>query len=190
VRTGQGKRCILMVDDNDLLLSATARLVRGRGHEVVTANRIAEAKAVASQIQPGVVITDLRFSAQSGLDLLEWIKTRWREVPVFIYTGLESWRLAALCGRLGASDYFVKLRDDDAMHRAIDGTVEFIRAGDPGDLGKHVASSDAAQRTHVLAVLELCNGNISETARLLDVARPTLQRWLREYGIAPRPQGR
>lgn len=155
----------------------------GRG--VITATRVAEAINLAKQDLPGAIVTDLRLPGLSGLHLIEWVRAQSWDMPVFVFTGLDSPRIAAQCGRIGATDYFIKCRDNDALLQALLGPAQPLPVKFESDVLKHVETSEEDRRRHVLGVVELCNGNVSEAARMLGVPRPTLQRWLREYGVAP-----
>jgi two-component system response regulator RegA len=176
---------ILLVDDNEFLLRSLARTLRGRGRRVLTAARVADGKQLAEQESPAVIVTDLRLPGESGLELIEWVRARSRDLPLYVFTGVDCPRLAAQCGRLGANDYFLKCRDDDALMRVLIEPGEQLSVKSESDVLKHVVTSESERRWHVLGVAELCNGNVSEAARLLAVPRPTLQRWLRDYGVAP-----
>lgn len=177
----------LLVDDNELVLRSLSRALRARRQRVITATRVAEAKQLAEQDPPGIIVTDLRLPGHSGLELIEWVTARaWKvPVPVYVFTGVDCPRLAARCGRIGATDYFVKCRDNDALMGVLLGPRAPLSVKFESDVLKHVVTSDDDRRWHVLGVAELCNGNVSEAARLLAVPRPTLQRWLRDYGVGP-----
>jgi two-component system, response regulator RegA len=176
---------ILLVDDNEFLLRSLSRTLRSRGRRVLTAARVADGKQLVEQESPAVVVTDLRLPGESGLELIEWLRARSRDLPVYVFTGVDCPRLAAQCGRLGATDYFLKCRDDEVLMRVLFGPNEPLSVKSESDVLKHVVTSESERRWHVLGVAELCNGNVSEAARLLAVPRPTLQRWLRDYGVAP-----
>jgi DNA-binding NtrC family response regulator len=50
-------------------------------------------------------------------------------------------------------------------------------------IGDHVPSLDELERTHILRVLELCDGQKTKAAALLRINRTTLWKKLRQYGI-------
>jgi DNA-binding NtrC family response regulator len=50
-------------------------------------------------------------------------------------------------------------------------------------IGDHVPSLDELERTHILRVLELCEGQKTKAAALLRINRTTLWKKLRQYGI-------
>lgn len=46
-----------------------------------------------------------------------------------------------------------------------------------------------AEKAHILAAMDICNGNRMRTARALDIGLSTLQRKLKEYGVPPGKAG-
>lgn len=173
----------LVIDDNDLILRSLARALRTQAQHAITTTRVAEAKRLVEQEAPAAVVTDLRLPGHCGPDFIEWMRGRAPITPLYVYTGIDCSRLAALCGRLGANDYFVKGRDTRRLLSALRGMHEPLSARLEPEILKCIVTSEDQRRSHVLGVLELCNGNVSETARLLAVPRPTLQRWLRAYAV-------
>jgi DNA-binding NtrC family response regulator len=99
---------VALVDDSEDLLHMMTAALTERGHRVFTATGLAEAQCLIGTSLPKVIVTDLRFRDGSGLTLIEWVKERWPHLPIIVLTASRSCRLAALCGRLGAVDYFVK----------------------------------------------------------------------------------
>ncbi len=114
-------RYVLVVDANELVLRGLARALHSPERLVLTTTRVAEAKCFVDEAVPEVVITDLKLPEQSGFHLIEWIRARLPTLPVYVFTGLDSWRIAVRCGRLGATDYFVKARDTSALIRTVGG---------------------------------------------------------------------
>ena len=49
--------------------------------------------------------------------------------------------------------------------------------------GDHVPTLDELERTHILRVLELCEGQKTKAASMLGINRTTLWKKLRQYGI-------
>ncbi|MDQ3371021.1 MAG: sigma-54-dependent Fis family transcriptional regulator, partial [Myxococcota bacterium] len=49
--------------------------------------------------------------------------------------------------------------------------------------GDHVPTLDELERTHILRVLELCEGQKTKAAAMLGINRTTLWKKLRQYGI-------
>jgi DNA-binding NtrC family response regulator len=65
---------ILFVDDNDLYLTATAKLLSRRGYEVVPATRPSEALEIVKNSLPfDLVVSDITMPEMSGTDLIREI---------------------------------------------------------------------------------------------------------------------
>src|SRR5215471_2095382 len=81
-------RKILLVEDEQPILTNLARRISGRGYEVLTAGNGSEALKIFYDTTILVVVTDLRMPGKSGLDLLREIKRRKPATRVIIRTGL------------------------------------------------------------------------------------------------------
>jgi two-component system, response regulator RegA len=75
--------------------------------------------------------------------------------------------------KLGAVDYLAKPADADEIHAAL-----VANGGDKPDLPENPMSADRVRWEHIQRVYELCERNVSETARRLQMHRRTLQRIL------------
>jgi len=133
---------ILVVDD-DRSIRDTFRFHLDRaGHEVHTVESAEEALAHLAEIEPEIVITDIRMGEMDGLELLHHIRERIPDVDVVVITAHEDMRSAVTAMREGAYDYLVKpldleeiellvercLRDRDLRRRAKHLTEEAAEA--------------------------------------------------------------
>jgi two-component system response regulator RegA len=75
--------------------------------------------------------------------------------------------------KLGAIDYLAKPADADEIHAALTRT-EGERPAPP----ENPMSADRVRWEHIQRVYEMCDRNVSETARRLSMHRRTLQRIL------------
>jgi two-component system response regulator RegA len=75
--------------------------------------------------------------------------------------------------KLGAVDYLAKPADADAVYGALMAETDTRTA-----LPENPMSADRVRWEHIQRVYELCNRNVSETARRLNMHRRTLQRIL------------
>ena len=107
--------CILLVDDEPLLLRSLARSLRADGHEVRLAGSAREVERFLLDPALDVVLLDLVMHAESGLDLLDRVKAARPEVEVVMMTGHASIETAVGAMRRGAFDYLAKPFDD--VHR-------------------------------------------------------------------------
>ncbi len=102
---------ILIVDDEPTILFALSRLLGSKEVEVVTAERVEDAKSALLQDSFALVIADVRMSgtnSREGLDLLSYIKELNPETLVIIMTALGSDEIREDAYRRGASHYYEK----------------------------------------------------------------------------------
>jgi len=101
---------------------------------------------------PQVLLTDIRMSGASGLELLEQVKQRWPALPVIIMTAYSDLESAVSSFQGGAFEYLPKPFDVDAVtaliRRAIDESVRVdsaaqeVRLGTPEILGQAPAMQE------------------------------------------------
>ena len=99
---------ILLADDDDTFLNASADLLRREGYECETVNDGASALARAAQQQFDLLITDLEMPGNSDLQLVREIATSNGGLPVIILTGYPSVRSAVACIELPVAAYLTK----------------------------------------------------------------------------------
>jgi len=92
---------------------------------------------------------------------------------VVVLTGYGNIATAVIAVKLGAVDYLAKPADADDIHAAL--TREPDEKAPPPE---NPMSADRVRWEHIQRVYELCDRNVSETARRLNMHRRTLQRIL------------
>src|SRR3984957_15803019 len=76
---------VLIVDDNRSFLEAARGLLEREGLRVVgVAATSAEALQRAQELQPEVILVDIRLGGESGFDLARRLAGQWREGPAVI----------------------------------------------------------------------------------------------------------
>jgi signal transduction histidine kinase len=107
-------RCILVVDDNPMVLKLMGSLFEEEGIDVCLALSAAEAKQHLRRQQPpfDLVLSDIQMPGETGFDLLQWIKqtgSPYHDLPVLLTTAqlpeAEN-RVKGLA--MGAVDYVVR----------------------------------------------------------------------------------
>jgi DNA-binding NtrC family response regulator len=106
---------VLLVDDDQLLLRALARILRPDGHLVREAGGWEGMETALDDPDLDVILLDLVLGQQDGLELLDRAKRARPEVEVIVMTGHASVRSAVGCMQGGAFDYLEKPFDD--VHR-------------------------------------------------------------------------
>ena len=164
---------LLIVDDDTAFLQRLARAMEKRGFVTETAESVAEARTKADAVNPSFAVVDMRLEDGNGLDVIEYIRARRPEARAIILTGYGNIATAVTAVKLGAVDYLSKPADADEIHTALM-QLKDERAMPP----ENPMSADRVRWEHIQRVYELCDRNVSETARRLNMHRRTLQRIL------------
>jgi two-component system, response regulator RegA len=168
-----GERTLLIVEDDKSFLTRLARAMEQRGFAVSTAETVADGLLQVEKAPPFYAVVDMRLGDGNGLDVISALKKRRPDAHGVVLTGYGNIATAVNAVKLGAIDYLAKPADaDDVVNAllAIEG-----RAAEPPE---NPMSADRVRWEHIQRVYELCNRNVSETARRLNMHRRTLQRIL------------
>jgi two-component system response regulator RegA len=171
-QSAEGKT-LLIVDDDKAFLQRLARAMEKRGLVTETAESVAEARAKVEACNPSFAVVDMRLEDGNGLDVIEIVHSRRPEARAIILTGYGNIATAVTAVKLGAIDYLSKPADADEIYNALLQTKD-ERAEPP----ENPMSADRVRWEHIQRVYELCDRNVSETARRLNMHRRTLQRIL------------
>jgi len=166
------ERTLLIVDDDKPFLQRLARAMQTRGFTVRTAESVADGLMQLEIASPAFAVVDLRLGDGNGLDVISALKARRPDARAIVLTGYGNIATAVNAVKLGAVDYLSKPVDaDDVVHALLKGDR-------PVEPPENPMSADRIRWEHIQRIYELCNQNVSETARRLNMHRCTLQRIL------------
>ncbi|WP_163270485.1 ActR/PrrA/RegA family redox response regulator transcription factor [Chelativorans alearense] len=167
------ERSLLIVDDDHPFLVRLARAMEGRGFAVETAETVADALAKVKIAAPAFAVVDMRLGDGNGLDVVSAIREKREDARAIILTGYGNIATAVTAVKLGAVDYLSKPADADDIYAAL--TRQPDEKAEPPE---NPMSADRVRWEHIQRVYEMCDRNVSETARRLNMHRRTLQRIL------------
>ncbi|MBO0347199.1 ActR/PrrA/RegA family redox response regulator transcription factor [Roseibium limicola] len=166
-------KSLLIVDDDKAFQQRLARAMEKRGFTVETADGLGEATAKVRIQAPAFAIVDMRLEDGNGLDVIEVIHQQRPDSRAIILTGYGNIATAVTAVKMGAVDYLAKPADPDDIVAALARQPE-----DKAPPPENPMSADRVRWEHIQRVYELCDRNVSETARRLNMHRRTLQRIL------------
>jgi len=166
-------RTLLIVDDDTPFRTRLGRAMEQRGFEVRTAEGVRDAVTAVKQKPPAFAVIDLRLEDGSGLDVVEVVHQERPDARVVMLTGYGNLATAVAAVKAGAIDYLAKPADADDVEKALLAPPD--EKPNPPD---NPMSADRVRWEHIQRIYELCNHNVSETARRLNMHRRTLQRIL------------
>ena len=175
-----GKRGLLLVDDNENHCWALTRAFEKRGYTVKAAHSAPAACRLLEGWHPDYAVVDLRMPGPTGLTLIPRLKAALPNIRIVVLTGYASIATAVEAIKLGATQYLVKPVDAN--------TVEAAFHHDEGDAAlptsDDLLSVERLEWEYIQRVLAEQGGNISGTARALKMHRKTLQRKLNKHPAA------
>ena len=118
-------------------------------------------------------LVDLRLLDGNGLDVVEEIHKQKPESRIVMLTGYGNLPTAVSAVKAGALDYLAKPADAEDVEAAL-----LAEPNSKAQPPENPMSADRVKWEHIQRVFELCNRNVSETARRLKMHRRTLQRIL------------
>ncbi|HEY4201249.1 MAG TPA: ActR/PrrA/RegA family redox response regulator transcription factor [Devosiaceae bacterium] len=166
-------RSLLLVDDDKVFLTRLERAMAKRGFDVRSADTVAAGLAAVEALPPAYAVVDLRLEDGNGLEILSRLHEKRPDARAVVLTGYGNIATAVTAVKLGAVDYLSKPADADDVINTLLATGE-IRPEPP----ENPMSADRVRWEHIQRVYELCDRNVSETARRLNMHRRTLQRIL------------
>ena len=166
-------RSLVIVDDDRAFLQRLARAMELRGFEVRFGHSVAEGVDLIREKAPAFAVVDMRLEDGSGLDVIAELARARPDSRAIVLTGYGNIATAVTAVKLGAVDYLAKPADADDVTDALLAPTD-AKAPPP----ENPMSADRVRWEHIQRVYELCNRNVSETARRLNMHRRTLQRIL------------
>jgi two-component system, response regulator RegA len=170
---GLADKSLLLLDDDAPFRLRLGRALESRGFEPVLVASIAEAIAAIKAKAPAFAVLDMRLEDGNGLQVVEAIQAARPDARVIMLTGYGAIATAVAAVKAGAVDYLPKPADADDVVRALMARKDAAAAPPENPM-----SADRVRWEHIQRVYELCNHNVSETARRLNMHRRTLQRIL------------
>jgi len=166
-------KSLLIVDDDNPFRERLARAMEKKGFEVSQAESVKKGIEVVKTKKPTFAVVDLRLNDGNGLEVVKVIQNSNSNSRIIMLTGYGNISTAVAAIKQGAIDYLAKPADADDVEKAL--LADPNRKAEPPE---NPMSADRVKWEHIHRVFELCNRNVSETARRLKMHRRTLQRIL------------
>ncbi|WP_298450981.1 response regulator [uncultured Marinobacter sp.] len=165
----------LLIDDDTAFLEVLQRALKRQGIEAAIATSQAEALGTLSTQSFSRCVLDLNLAGESGLQLLPELLHRQPDLDVLVLTGYGSIATAVEAMRRGAINYLCK---PVTVSQLISG---FDALAITPELRPEPPSVEEMEWEHIQRVLNEHEGNVSATARALNMHRRTLQRKLQKH---------
>tara|TARA_B100001741_G_C16514388_1_gene581402 strand:- start:830 stop:1399 length:570 start_codon:yes stop_codon:yes gene_type:complete len=166
-------KSLLIVDDDNPFRERLARAMEKKGFSVTQAEGVKKGLEIANSKKPAFAVVDLRLADGNGLEVAREIQNLKIKCRLIMLTGYGNIPTAVAAIKEGAIDYLAKPADADDVEKAL--LADPKKKAQPPE---NPMSADRVKWEHIHRVFELCNRNVSETARRLKMHRRTLQRIL------------
>jgi two-component system response regulator RegA len=175
--TGGAAPSLLIADDDPTFCQVLARAMERRGYAVTIAHDVPSALAAARAQAPHYAVIDLKMPGPSGLELVTALHALNAGTRIVVLTGYASIATAVEAIKLGAMHYLAKPANADEILAALQAQQPAAAAG-TAVIDFQPLSVARLEWEHIQKVLAENGGNISATARALNMHRRTLQRKL------------
>ena len=166
-------KSLLIVDDDNPFRERLARAMEKKGFQVSQAEGVKKGIESVQFKNPAFAVIDLRLNDGNGLEVVKEIKSSNSSSRVVMLTGYGNIPTTVAAIKEGAIDYLSKPADADDIEKAL-----LADSNTKPQPPENPMSADRVKWEHIHRVFELCNRNVSETARRLKMHRRTLQRIL------------
>ena len=127
------KQSILIVDDDDDILSALSLLLQAEGFTPIKADSPAQAIAAIRQYDVSLILMDLNYSldttsGEEGLNLINTIRQHNELVPIVVMTGWGTIEVAVAAIKSGADDFIQKPWENDRLLMTINNQIRLAQA--------------------------------------------------------------
>ncbi len=166
-------KSLLIVDDDNSFRDRLARSMEKKGFKVTQAESVKSAIQKVRENKPSFAVIDLRLGDGNGLEVVSEIRKSKKESRIIMLTSYGNIPTAVASIKAGAIDYLAKPANAEDVETAL--LAEPSKKAYPP---KDPMSADRIKWEHIHRIFELCDRNVSETARRLKMHRRTLQRIL------------
>jgi two-component system response regulator FixJ len=133
------KRIVHLVDDDSSIVASTSAFLLARGFEVETYGSAVEFLEAVTPSTTGCIVTDVRMTGMTGIELVERLKERRISVPIIIITAHADIELAIRAMRHGVLDLLEKPFSNAALVKSIQDTLARWNEGQAGPNPKAVS---------------------------------------------------
>ncbi|CAM4144670.1 response regulator transcription factor [Pseudoalteromonas ostreae] len=172
---------LLIIEDDINLANTLARRLTKHGFTCQQAHSKVAAIGVAKSYAPTHILLDMKLADDNGLALIAPLRALLTDTHIVLLTGFASIATAVEAMRLGANDYLTKPVDMPTLLRSLTGKCEPSTELVADDIA--TMSPERLEWEHIQQVLHTNQGNISATARQLNMHRRTLQRKLQKKPV-------
>src|SRR6202051_27905 len=162
--TGDAERSLLIMEDDKPFLERLSRAMETRGFSVTSCDSVTDGLAQIGRAAPAFAVVDLRLGGGNGLDVVSALKRKPPDARAIVLTGYGNIATAVTAVKMGAVDYLSKPADADDVVAAL-----LASGNEKSEPPQNPMSADRVRWEHIQRIYEMCNRNVSQTARRRDM---------------------
>lgn len=142
--------------------------------EVYTARSAQEAIQMIDEYRPEVMITDISMTEMTGLDLIQEIRKKNKQMRIIVLTGYDRFDYARQCLQMGVQNFLLKPADEDELSETVREQVKVLdemRLSKEKDSNKSRAEGSKRQMDLEMVMNRLIQGKAAELEDKLDEIR-------------------
>lgn len=180
LRLKKPEKTLLLVDDEQNIVSSLKRLLRRDGYQILTANSGQEGLDVLTSNKVDVIVSDQRMPGMTGVEFLRNVKELYPETVRMVLSGYTELNSVTDAINEGAVFRFLtKPWDDEKLRENIKEAFHYKElADDNRQLSLRVQTSNhelAIANRHLAEILQQKQQQITRDALSLDIVREVLQ---------------
>ncbi len=119
----QTKSKVLIVDDSQIICNKITQLLSDEPNVEIVGHALTGMQALqyVNEFLPDVVLLDISMPGFNGIDILTWIRNRYRDMKVIMLTNYSDNQYRTRCSSLGANLFFDKSTEFEKVPSAISG---------------------------------------------------------------------
>lgn len=118
---------ILIVDDDSYVLELICKKIDWSSlgiNEIYTASSAKQAKEIILEQNIHILLTDIEMPGESGLELLEWVRSRNIRLEAMFLTSYAEFEYAKKAIELKSLEYYLKPVDEHSLSKGIASSVK------------------------------------------------------------------
>ncbi|MFO1364985.1 MAG: response regulator [Moraxella sp.] len=155
----------LIIDDDEVFCRILKKSLEKQGNQVLTASNADSALQLAKKQLPKFIILDLNIGDDNGIHLIEPLLAITPTAKILMLTGYASIATAVSAVKMGAYHYLPKPCSLDDIYKVLD--IVAAPTKSIGSATDERLSLEHHEWEYIHQVLDECQGNISEAARVL-----------------------
>ncbi|MFD2167523.1 response regulator transcription factor [Thalassotalea euphylliae] len=173
---------LLLLEDDNAFARVLSRQLAKQQYDVTHIEQVQQLLPTAKTLTPDVVLLDMNIDGDSSIPMIGELRALLPASKIILVTGYASIATTVAAIKAGADDYLPKPIDIQAL-------LNILNSGDSSSseieaTSDTLSSPERMEWEYIQRVLNDNKGNISATARQLNMHRRTLQRKLSKRPVS------